>query len=113
GALTTESYQEQCSNLIISNTDIIGGIVAQHPIPGLNICSSNISYWVPGIKLVNSSDDLGQNFNTPEQVKKRFTTTTSSTSSPSCSMIMIVGRGIIESENIREEAVKYRLASIQ
>ncbi|CAH8299253.1 unnamed protein product, partial [Schistosoma turkestanicum] len=65
------------------------------------------------IRLVNSTDDLGQNFNTPEQLKKRFTPTTSPTSSPSCSMILVVGRGIIESENIREEAVKYRLPSFQ
>ncbi|VDP40236.1 unnamed protein product [Schistosoma curassoni] len=107
GALTTDSYKDQCTSLIKMNTDIIGGFVAQHPISGFNICSSNISYWVPGVKLINSNDDLGQNYNTPEQVKKRFTTTSSS------SIVMIVGRGITESENIRQEAVNYRLASIQ
>lgn len=107
GALTTDSYQNQCISLIKTNTDIIGGFVAQHPISGINICSSNISYWVPGVKLVNFNDDLGQNYNTPEQVKKRFTTTSSS------SIVMIVGRGITESENIRQEATNYRLASIQ
>ncbi|CAH8557655.1 unnamed protein product [Heterobilharzia americana] len=73
GTLTTESYMGQCVDLIKTNSDIIGGFVAQHPIPGLDTRQSTISYWVPGIKLVNSNDDLGQSYNTPEHVHKRFT----------------------------------------
>ncbi|TNN14297.1 Uridine 5'-monophosphate synthase [Schistosoma japonicum] len=104
GALTTDAYKDHCIDLIKTNSDIIGGFVTQHPIIGLNSSSSTITYWVPGIKLINSSDDLGQNYNTPEQVNKRFAPTSSS-------VIMIVGRGITESKNIHEEAMKYRLAS--
>ncbi|KAK4470951.1 hypothetical protein MN116_006457 [Schistosoma mekongi] len=106
GALTTDAYKDHCTNLIKTNSDIIAGFVAQHPIIGLNSFSSTTTYWVPGIKLINSSDDLGQNYNTPEQVNKRFAPTSSS-------VVMIVGRGITESKNIHEEAMKYRLASIQ
>ncbi|CAH8856264.1 unnamed protein product [Trichobilharzia szidati] len=108
GTLTTESYMDQCVSLIKTNSDIIGGFVAQHPLPGLNIQQSSIAYWVPGIKLVNSNDDLGQNYNTPDHVYKRFT----NDHSTSPSVVMIVGRGITEAQNVTEEAKRYRLASI-
>ncbi|VDP96724.1 unnamed protein product [Trichobilharzia regenti] len=67
----------------------------------------SILLFSSGIKLVNSNDDLGQNYNTPDHVYKRFTN--DHTTSP---VIMIVGRGITEAQNVTEEAKRYRLASI-
>ncbi|KAF5403294.1 hypothetical protein PHET_03245 [Paragonimus heterotremus] len=103
--LVDESYSAKCLELCKANVDVLAGWVCQNPLPGSSeLIASNPSlfYWVPGVRVDATGDDLGQKYNSPDQVLVRFGT----------NVILIVGRGITEASDPIGAAELYRQASI-
>ncbi|KAF7259484.1 hypothetical protein EG68_03149 [Paragonimus skrjabini miyazakii] len=103
--LVDESYSAKCLELCKANVDVLAGWVCQNPLPGSSeLIASNPSlfYWVPGVRVDATGDDLGQKYNSPDQVLVRFGT----------NVILIVGRGITEASDPIAAAELYRQASI-
>ncbi|XP_015596700.1 uridine 5'-monophosphate synthase [Cephus cinctus] len=91
GALTTSNYVKSSISIAKSSNLIIG-----------LVCQSNafndpaLIQLTPGVKLVEKSDDLGQQYNSPEFVVQTGAD------------IAVVGRGITESSNKLLTALQYK-----
>ena len=86
GHLMNQEYQKQVIKISENNNNVIG-VVSQHKV------SNKLLHIVPGISLNNNSDNLGQNYNKPEN--RKFAD------------IFVIGRGIYLSDNPKEEIKKY------
>ncbi|XP_076298787.1 uridine 5'-monophosphate synthase-like isoform X2 [Lasioglossum baleicum] len=94
GALTNNEYVANALT-IAHSSNLVTGIVCQSN----NICLNPA--WIqltPGVKLAPSSDDLGQQYNTPESVVN------------SGADLAVVGRGITEAEDKLAAALEYKQA---
>ncbi|XP_043250118.1 uridine 5'-monophosphate synthase [Colletes gigas] len=91
GALTNGDYAQNAIS-IAQNSDMVCGIVCQSNI----FMNLGLIQLTPGVKLSNSSDDLGQQYNTPESVVN------------SGADLAVVGRGITEAENILATTLEYK-----
>lgn len=90
GALTNKSYVDAAKRIAMNHPQVIGG-VAQSKL------SEELLLLTPGVNFEATSDDLGQQYNTPEKVFKEYETD-----------FIIVGRGIYQAENASEAAQKYK-----
>ncbi|XP_031832706.1 rudimentary-like isoform X2 [Nomia melanderi] len=91
GALTNSEYAQHAVS-IAQSSDMVTGIVCQSNIftdPGL-------IQLTPGVKLAESSDNLGQQYNTPESVVN------------SGADLAVVGRGISEAEDRLAATLEYK-----
>lgn len=94
GGLFDNKYKEETINLALKYKHLIAGIVCQSPLfsehPGF-------LQLTPGVQLNASGDELGQQYNSPENVIIS-----------KGGDIAVVGRGITKSKNMSKEAKKYR-----
>ena len=93
GSLTTEAYSKATLSMAEAHQDFVIGFITQKKI-------SNIPAFIhmtPGVNLAKKGDNLGQQYNTPEEV----------IGVRECDII-IVGRGIVESTEPEKEALIYR-----
>ncbi|CAL8070856.1 unnamed protein product [Calicophoron daubneyi] len=107
GALTDSAYSMRCFEMSLKYSDVVSGFVSQNPL-FQSKPDESVWYWVPGVRIGATGDQLGQNYNSPESVFKRFKGKTGQ----SKNVILIVGRGITESEDPVGVAEQYRQASI-
>ncbi|CAK9834031.1 Uridine 5'-monophosphate synthase [Anthophora retusa] len=91
GALTTGEYI-QSAVAMAQNSDMVAGIVCQSNI-FLNL---GLVQLTPGVKLLKSSDDLGQQYNTPEAVVNAGAD------------LAVVGRGITEAQDKLATTLEYK-----
>lgn len=91
GNIIDANYKLRIIDMALKNPESIIGFVSQS-----KICDGFLNF-TPGIKLESGCDGKDQIYNTPETAISKGTD------------IIIVGRGIIEAENILEECEKYRL----
>jgi uridine monophosphate synthetase len=106
GNLLTGTYTEQCVSVARQHRDFVIGFIAQR---SLNTESDdNFITMTPGVSLPLpgqegvTGDGLGQQYNTPEHVVLH-----------KGSDVVIVGRGIIKSEDRQAEAERYRVSAWQ
>jgi len=90
GALTNKNYIDAAKRMAMNHSQIIGG-VAQSRLP------EELLLFTPGVNFEKVSDDLGQQYHTPEKVFHEYETD-----------FVIVGRGIYSAENPAKAAQKYR-----
>jgi len=103
GNLFTQEYGEKSVEIAKTHADFVMGFIGSSDKPELlqNIrekAGNNFLIMTPGIKLQSGGDNLGQTYNTPEKSAKNG------------GDIIIVGRGIYQSENPKTEAEKYQKA---
>ncbi|CAH8545397.1 unnamed protein product [Dicrocoelium dendriticum] len=107
--LLDDSYSSKCLRLCEAYTDVIAGFVCQNPIAEAdrmleaNPCAS---YWIPGVHMHASGDQLGQTYCTVDSAVERFRTVQSARSN----LILIVGRGITDADDPSATAELYRAA---
>ena len=89
GHLMNDQYQDKATE-IVENLDNVVGVVAQHRIQS----SKELLHFVPGISLTNSSDGVGQQYNSPKS--KEFAD------------IFVIGRGIYLADDPCKEIQKYK-----
>ena len=92
GTLTIGDYVENALS-IAENSDVVAGVVSQshvYPIP------EHIQL-TPGVDILKSSDDVGQQCNTPESIVVK-----------SGADLALVGRGITEAEDKLAATLKYK-----
>ena len=93
--LFTPAYTSKCVSMARDNSDFVVGFIAQQ---GLNSKDGdNFITFTPGVQLGKSGDGLGQKYRTPRKVVLQ----------EGCDVV-IVGRGILEAEDRRAEAERYR-----
>lgn len=87
------AYIQSTLEIAETHADFVIGFITQHSL-------SDDPHWInmtPGVKLNTGGDDLGQLYVTPEMAINQ-----------NGADIIIVGRGIMASENPQQEAQKYR-----
>ena len=89
GHLMNSEYQSKATE-IVEHLDNVVGVVAQHRIQS----SKELLHFVPGISLTNSSDGVGQQYNSPES--KEFAD------------VFVIGRGIYLADEPAKEIEKYK-----
>ena len=92
--LITEDYTQKCVELALQYPDFVSGFISQkrlHP---------DFIHITPGVNLSVSGDDLGQKYRTPEEAIQR----------DGCDLI-VVGRGILKSQDPLKTAEDYRTRS--
>jgi uridine monophosphate synthetase len=104
GNLLTGAYTEQCVAIARQHRDFVIGFIAQRslntePEDNFITMTPGVSLPPPGQQSV-AGDDLGQQYNSPEHVVLE----------KGCDVV-IVGRGIIKSEDRQAEAERYRRAA--
>lgn len=106
GNLLTGAYTDQCVSIAREHRDFVIGFIAQR---SLNVQpEDNFITMTPGVSLpppeqaAVTGDGLGQQYNSPENVVLN----------KGCDVI-IVGRGILKSEDRQAEAERYRVAAWQ
>ncbi|KKT91264.1 MAG: Orotidine 5'-phosphate decarboxylase [Parcubacteria group bacterium GW2011_GWF2_45_11] len=97
GNLLTDDYAHQAVELAKKYDDFVIGFIGMRKM----IDDDKFINLTPGIQLTEGGDNLGQQYNTPENVIKNG------------SDIIIVGRGIYEAGDPLTEAEKYRTAAWQ
>ncbi|KAK5129951.1 hypothetical protein LTR08_002668 [Meristemomyces frigidus] len=95
GNLFTPEYTQQCVRHARRNRDFVMGFVAQQTLNAER--DDNFITLTPGVQLAAGGDALGQQYNTPHKVICE-----------GGSDIIIVGRGILEAEDLERAAVEYR-----
>ena len=103
GNLFTEKYALETVELAKKNSDFVVGFIGSCDRPETlrkirETAGEDFVIFTPGIKLQKGGDNLGQIYNTPEKAIQNGAD------------VIIVGRGIIQSENPADEAEKYRAA---
>lgn len=91
GALTTGDYISATTSNF-KDSDLVAGYVCQKNI----FANPGFVQLTPGVQLNKSSDDLGQQYNTPEDVVN------------SGGDLIVVGRGITKSENKLDAVLEYK-----
>ena len=95
GTLVKGDYTAETLEMAKSNKDFVIGFIAMR-----KLCDDDCFVTMtPGVQLAVGTDNLGQQYNTPEKVIGEQK-----------SDVIIVGRGIYEAENPIAEAKKYREA---
>ena len=92
GNLATKEYADKCVELAKNHKNAIG-VISQSR---LDDTQPDLIHMTPGVKFEQKLDNLGQQYNTPENAVGRGAD------------IIIVGRGITEAENHKEKAEEYR-----
>jgi uridine monophosphate synthetase len=105
GNLFTEDYAMQTVKIAKENSDFCVGFIGSADKPEIlqkirKECGENLMIFVPGIKLAQGGDNLGQTYNTPKKAVENGAD------------VLIVGRGIFQADDPVAEAEKYRLAGI-
>jgi uridine monophosphate synthetase len=95
GALVDADYRRQCVELAEKNSDFVMGFICQEKISE----DPRLIHFSPGVKIQGIKDELGQQYNSPEAMFNRGID------------VVIVGRGITQSDNPKEEAEVYRRRS--
>jgi len=95
GTLAQGDYTQSTLQMARDNNDFVIGFITMRKL----LDDPTYINFTPGVKLVEGGDGLGQQYNTPERVIKE-----------QGSDIIIVGRGIYESQYPIAEAKKYREA---
>ncbi|XP_043280849.1 uridine 5'-monophosphate synthase [Venturia canescens] len=91
GALTTESYAKESVN-VGTQSDLVIGHVCQS-----NVFSDpSLIQLTPGVRIAKASDDLGQQYNSPESVVN------------SGADLAVVGRGITEANDKLKTLLQYK-----
>lgn len=90
GTLTDENYRKRAIKISENVSNVIG-CVAQSKLPDA------LLLFTPGVNLNSAQDNKGQQFNTPEKVFEEKHTD-----------FIIVGRGIYNAADPKEEALKYQ-----
>lgn len=93
--LLTESYRSSTVSLAKQYKDFVIGFIAQ-----TKIADDSFIYFTPGVQFAVGTDSLGQQYNTPENVIIN-----------QGSDIIIVGRGIIETNDPIATAQRYKKIS--
>lgn len=92
--LTDQAYIQRAMEIVIDKKEYFSGIVAQNNLLGKE---AGLLQYTPGINISVKGDKHGQTYNTPT---KAFSTKGSD--------IIIVGRGIYQSEDPKETAKQYQ-----
>jgi uridine monophosphate synthetase len=95
GALTDNEYMKKTIDLAKEHPDFVIGFIARKRL----IDTPDFLYLTPGVHLTNFSDQFDQQYLTPREAIVQ-----------NGSDIIIVGRGLYESENTRDVAEQYRSA---
>jgi len=95
GNLAHGTYTEETLAMAQINKDFVIGFITMRKL----LDDPRLINFTPGVQMAVAGDDLGQEYNTPEQVIGQ-----------DGSDIIIVGRGIYQAENPLSEAKKYRAA---
>ncbi len=95
GNLAHDSYTAQAVEMAQQHSDFVIGFIAKEKLTD----NPQFIHMTPGVKLQEGSDDLGQQYLTPDKVIKE-----------QCSDIIIVGRGIYQAKDPRKNAQTYRKA---
>ena len=103
GNLFTEDYAFKTVEIAKVNSDFVLGFIGSSDQPEVlrkirQAAGDDFVILVPGIKLAVGGDDLGRTYNAPEKAVQNGAD------------VIIVGRGIIQSQNPAAEAEKYRAA---
>jgi orotidine 5'-phosphate decarboxylase subfamily 1 len=103
GNLFSEKYAEKTVKMARENSDFVCGFIGSADRPEIlrkirNAAGPDFLILTPGIKFDSAGDGLGQTYNSPE------------TAIENGADILIVGRGIYNSENWEAAAEKYRAA---
>ncbi|HSX38741.1 MAG TPA: orotidine-5'-phosphate decarboxylase [Chlamydiales bacterium] len=93
GAYTDETYAKNNLDLACNNTDFVMGFIARKRL----LEYPDFLYFTPGVSLSSANDLLGQQYLTPREAILN-----------NGSDIIIVGRGIYESDNIQKTAKQYQ-----
>lgn len=91
GALTIGEYAQSAISIAQSSSMVVGVVCQSNIFSDLGLVQ-----LTPGVKILKSSDDLGQQYNTPESVVN------------SGADIAVVGRGITEAKNKLAATLKYK-----
>jgi uridine monophosphate synthetase len=95
GAFTDDSYAEKTVDLARYNSDFVIGFIARKRLAE----SPDFLYLTPGVNLTSTGDQLGQQYLTPHEAIVN-----------NGSDIIIVGRGLYETNDIKGTAEQYRSA---
>jgi uridine monophosphate synthetase len=91
--LTYREYTKKALQIAQKHQDVVVGIVGQNKRPR----DAGLMMFTPGIKLEAGGDGQGQVYNTPQEAFELRGID-----------VMIVGRGIYQSENPAEKAAEYK-----
>lgn len=94
GNLLTTEYTHAATTMAKEYADFVIGFIAQKKL----INDPRFIHLTPGVNLVNSGDELGQQYTTPQQAIHRGAD------------VIIVGRGILKAHEPLKEAKLYRQA---
>lgn len=95
GNLIDDTYTQKTIAMAQEHKDCVAGLIAQKRLSD----DLDLLVLTPGVKLKKATDNLGQQYNTPElSIEKRG------------SDIIIVGRGIYQAQNAKTAAQQYRAA---
>lgn len=94
GNLISAEYKDKTIKMIEGHRDFVAGVVAQS---ADLVQDPGLIQLTPGVKIEQGGDNLGQQYNTPENVVKK-----------KGADVAVVGRGIIGSKNPAETARIYR-----
>ena len=92
GNLANREYAKECIKMAKDHKNAIG-VISQSR---LDDTQPDLIHMTPGVKFEQKSDNLGKQYNTPENAAGRGAD------------IIIVGRGITEAENCVQKAEEYR-----
>jgi orotidine 5'-phosphate decarboxylase subfamily 1 len=95
GNLAKGRYTQEAINLALENLDFVIGFISQRKISD----DPSLIHLTPGVSLHSKNDSLGQQYVTPHEIIKENE-----------SDVIIVGRGIYDSDEPLEEARRYRQA---
>lgn len=90
GNLIDESYTKKTVEMAETNRDIVAGFIGQQHL------ADGFLTFTPGVKIGSTEDNLGQQYNTPEYVITE-----------KGSDVLIVGRGIYQSDDMLAAVDKY------
>ncbi|MBU1167343.1 orotidine-5'-phosphate decarboxylase [Patescibacteria group bacterium] len=105
GTLATGEYTRKSVEMARKYPDFVTGFIGSSKVSELEelraIAGDDFVIMTPGVKLAAGGDAMGQRYSTPQDVVQAG------------SDVIIVGRGIYESDNPEKTAEEYRLAGYQ